>query len=521
MARELSDAEVFGAVKKPGELSDEDVFGAPEPQQQAAPERPWFRPATPKPVSDAVTGAIGLKGMPQRVASEAISPAAEYLPRQMAAARGGMDMMSQGFGNIGAMESPLGVAQGVGQVGLGALGYLGSPITAAYQGITEPATNLVGQPIEKVTEGVIPAEATGAALTALAPGAGLTRLPGGRMTPTQRLAQPPVRPSAISAPKQAPVMSTQELRGMGNAAFKEAEDAGVVYTPKGVTRLSKDVQDAAADFGFNELNEPAIGGVIKQLEAGSAGNMTLEGLDSIRKALVNTVRNSVKTNPSQAELGRRLIEKIDDFIDSPKAADVLIGDAGAGASAFRRARATWKQMRKSEMVDEALERAAMNSEGAGSGGNIDNATRQQFKAILQDKKKIAPFTAEERALMRNIVRGGGPISSKAQYVLRLAGKLSPQGNGLMLWGSIAGASIGGPMVAGLPVAGFVAKRAADAMTKANAARLATKVREVPQQQFQMPQDFLPPPRGGNPPIPPGGGLMPQGTNVIPLRGRTY
>ena len=123
--------------------------------------------------------------------------------------------------------------------------------------------------------------------------------------------------------------------------------------------------------------------------------------------------------------------------------------------------------------------------------------------------------------MRNIVRGGGPISSKAQYVLRLAGKLSPQGNGLMLWGSIAGASIGGPMVAGLPVAGFVAKRAADAMTKANAARLATKVREVPQQQFQMPQDFLPPPRGGNPPIPPGGGLMPQGTNVIPLRGRTY
>lgn len=515
--RELSDEEVFGAAK-PGEMSDVDVFG-PAPPAAPPPEvRPWFRGPTPKPVSDAITGDLGLQGTAQRVASEAISPVAEYLPRQQAAARGGLDMMAEGIGNVGAMETPLGVAKGVGQFGLGALGFVASPVTAAYQGITEPATNLVGQPIEKATDGFIPAEATGAALTALAPGGGLTKI-GGKTTPAQRLAQPPARPS-VAPQSKPPVLETQQLRDMGNAAFKEAEAAGVVYTPRGMSRLWNDVRQVATDFGFNELNEPALGGVLKQLDAGQSGNMTLEGLDSIRKALVNTVRNSAKTNPSQAELGRRLIEKVDDFIDAPQKADVLLGDAQAGASAFRRARATWKQMRKSEMVDEALERAAQNTEGTGSGGNIDNATRQQFKAILQDKKRIAAFTAEERVLIRNIVRGGGPVSSRVQNVLRLAGKLSPQGNGLMLWGSIAGTTLGGPMVAALPVAGFVAKRAADAMTRGNVGKLARKVREVPQQQFQVPQDFLPPSRPQPPGIP-GGTPLPAGNNIIPLRGRTY
>ena len=54
--RELSDEEIFGTAK-PGEMSDDDVFGQPQqPQQQAAPEKPWFlSEGSPTPVANQIT----------------------------------------------------------------------------------------------------------------------------------------------------------------------------------------------------------------------------------------------------------------------------------------------------------------------------------------------------------------------------------------------------------------------------------------------------------------------------------
>lgn len=525
--RELSDEEVFGTATKPGEMSDEDVFGPAPPKPPAPPERPWFRPATAKPTSDAITSAVGLEGMPQRVASEAISPIAEYIPRQQAAARSGLDMMGAGVENVAAMESPLGVAKGVGQSALGALGYLSSPIQAGFQAISEPATNLVGQPVENLTGGAVPAEVTGNTISALVPGGGITKLPGaGRMTPAQRLAQPPARPSSSAPPK--PVqMGTDDLRTMGNAAYKEAEDAGVIFTPGGMGRLYDDVKEMATKAAYDENLHPALRAVISRLDQAKGQATTFEGLDVLHR-IAQGVRK-MRDNPDQSRIAGMIANRIDDMITSPKAADILVGDAPGAAASIRRGRGAWKQMRKSETIDEALETAAINTEKSGSGGNIDNNTRSAFAAILKDERALAPFSAAERKLMRNVVRGGGPITSRAQGILRLAGKLSPQGNGLMLWGSIAGTALGGPMVAALPIAGFVAKKTADAMTRGNVGKLAREVRKVPQEQFQVPQDFLPPSRPRPPGLPPSGGQVPMsgnllqapGGNVIPLRGRTY
>ena len=459
-----------------------------------------------------------MTGTPQKVAAAAMSPVTEFWQRQGDAARGGLAYAGQGVnrmqsGNIGD------VALGAGEAALGTLGYLGSPVTAALTPLADAANSFVGQPVEKATG--IPKEITTPVVTAFTPGLGI--VPGkGRMTPTQKLAQPPQIPQA---PKAAPVLESDQLRSIGSAAFKEAEDAGVMYTPGGLSRLWDKAVDTATQYGYDPALHPGMKPVLDRLQAAKEGNVTFTGLHTIKRVAQNAAM--VRDNPSQRALAGQIIDEIDNLIEAPQKGDVLMGDAQGAASAYRRGKGAWAQMRKSETIDKALEDAAINTEKAGSGGNIDNNTRSAFAAILKDKRKLAGFNETERQLMRNIVRGGGPVTSKAQSLLRLIGKLSPQGNGLMLWGSIAGTAVGGPAIAAAPVAGFFSKIAADTMTKGNVGKLSREVRKVPQEQFRAPDNFLPPPRTKPPTIPPGNGvpmtsnLLSPGSNVIPLRGRTY
>ena len=97
-----------------------------------------------------------------------------------------------------------------------------------------------------------------------------------------------------------------------------------------------------------------------------------------------------------------------------------------------------------------------------AGGNIENATRQQLKKLLVDPKFRRGMTEEELAAAKKAVLG-----TPAQNLLRLAGKLSPQGNGLMLTGNAA-LSATAPAI-GIPVAlgAYGAKKAAEGMTARN------------------------------------------------------
>ena len=105
--------------------------------------------------------------------------------------------------------------------------------------------------------------------------------------------------------------------------------------------------------------------------------------------------------------------------------------------------------------------ADLRAASSGSGGNIDNATRQNVRRMLENGNN---WTPDETELLNQVVRG-----TPTQNAPRLAGKLSPSGIGLMAALDV-GATATNPLFAFPALGGIVAKSAADRMTQANAAK---------------------------------------------------
>ena len=110
-----------------------------------------------------------------------------------------------------------------------------------------------------------------------------------------------------------------------------------------------------------------------------------------------------------------------------------------------------------ELFDDLIKKAELETAATGSGGNIVNKYRQALKNILVNKNKSAQFDSEELSVMERFVKG-----DMAENTLRLIGKLSPTGNGLMAALNI-GAVATNPALVAIPIAGAVSKVASDKM----------------------------------------------------------
>lgn len=289
---------------------------------------------------------------------------------------------------------------------------------------------------------------------------------GFRGEPVRQIAQG-VDDVAREAPKSARSrMSPAELKAASHAAYKEADEAGVIFTPAGVQRVSREAKEALADFGFDPILHPQAARALERLDEVAAGNVTFKGMDVLRK-VTKAAANSPKDE--ERAVGMMIIEKIDDLMANSRQFETLTGNTPQAADAMKRARDLWGRARRTEMIEEAVVRAERRAGSTGSGGNIDNATRQNLRAILDNQKKARMFSEAERKQIDKVVRGTAGLNT-----LRGIGKLSPEGNGLMM--SIGGAMSAGaflahPLMAVPPAAGFVAKRLADRGTNRAVNRL--------------------------------------------------
>jgi hypothetical protein len=261
--------------------------------------------------------------------------------------------------------------------------------------------------------------------------------------------------------KPVPTMTAEELKAAGTAAYGRAKDAGVVFKPEAVGKLRDDVYKDMAEFAWDPRLQPGADVVFDRLgRLAEGGNVGLEGLESVRKIAGNAYN---PTNPSNNELLRQITQRVDDFAAKAGPDDILMGNAKVATDALKEGRDYWSRFRKLEKVDELLDRAGLNAGSAGSGGNIENASRQQLKRILTDKKMMRGFTTDEKDAIRKAVLG-----TPGQNTLRLLGKLSPQGGGLMA-ALGTGFSFANPWI-GLPAMALAAgaKKGSEAMTSRNA-----------------------------------------------------
>ena len=263
--------------------------------------------------------------------------------------------------------------------------------------------------------------------------------------------------------RPAPVPGRDALKEASQAAYGRAEDAGVILGPGAMQSVSDNVKASLADFGYHPQLQPRIATALSELDRVSQGPITAKGIDVTRRIAQSAAKSQ---DPSERALGGMIIGKLDDALSNVKPADVIAGDPKAASAAYGEARDLWRRQSKMATIEEALTKGGRNADASGSGGNIDNATRQAFKSILNSPAKSLGYTRDELSAMEDIVKG-----TPSQNAMRLVGKLSPGGNGLMTALNL-GATAANPLMAIPATVGIAAKAMADRGTRNNVQTLA-------------------------------------------------
>ena len=260
--------------------------------------------------------------------------------------------------------------------------------------------------------------------------------------------------------KKPSIPTADDIDALKKAAYKRAEDAGVIYTPQAVDRLKQKVVDAYTDVGYLPSEQTGARAVLKEINKLQGQNVTFTGLDAIRKQAGGAFQPMNKTNNKLVNEAKRAI---DDLIDNPRPSDFLGGDTAATSAAAKEARDYAQRQFKLNDVEAAVQRAKRVSSGEGSGSNIENRTRQ-YIGKLQDKRGLSP---DELAAIQKTNQG-----SLVHNALRLGGKLAPTGI-VSTAGSLGtGYGVGGPVGAiAAPIVGMSSKLISDALTKKNVNQL--------------------------------------------------
>jgi hypothetical protein len=254
--------------------------------------------------------------------------------------------------------------------------------------------------------------------------------------------------------------TADDLKSAAATAYQRADDAGVIYSPQAVQRVRDQLTQEFTDFGFHPELQSGAKVALGEINRLADGNVTLKGLDTARKVAGNAYQMGNKANNT---LTAKVMEAIDNLVANPQTGDVITGNAPEAAQAIQEARGLYRQAAKLDTVETLLKRAGLRAASTGSGGNIENATRQELRKILTSEKMRRGFTEQELKAIEKAV-----VGSKGQDLLRLAGKMSPEGNGLSLMLHLLGGSATGGATLPLAAGGMLAKRAADAMSTSNA-----------------------------------------------------
>ena len=253
----------------------------------------------------------------------------------------------------------------------------------------------------------------------------------------------------------------EELKDVANRTYAAIDKLGVRVSQPAYTGLARRMTYAAKDAGIDQTIHPKATAALTRVIKTMGAEPTIGELDRLRK-IVKSAAASIE--PDERRIAKIMMNELDEFVEQLSQKDVAAGSAKQVSGLLNKARDNWSRFKKTEIIEELLEEATEQASSSGSGANIDNAIRQKFKSLLTTqagKKKLRSFTQAEVAVIRRIVRGGN-----VQNLLRLLGKAAPTGIVSTGISGAAGHTIGGGVGAiALPVAGYAAKKSADAMTK--------------------------------------------------------
>lgn len=272
--------------------------------------------------------------------------------------------------------------------------------------------------------------------------------------------------------KKAPAPTAESLKATASRAYDYADKSGVAFNSAGVNKLRTGVIADLTERGFDPINEPGVMPVINRLNAlGDEGNITIKGLDTLRKVASNGYIPGNKSN--NAAIGG-IINRIDDLMTSAAPDTILTGEnPDLAAKALKVARSYWGRARKLETVETLVKRGELVG-GSQKNQDIAGATRRQLRTILTNEGKARGFTPAELAATERTVMGTVP-----QRALDAASGLLPTGRlGGLIQGSVGSANLATGNLPGLALQGagmalgFGAGKAAEALSRKSVNELA-------------------------------------------------
>lgn len=231
------------------------------------------------------------------------------------------------------------------------------------------------------------------------------------------------------------------LKATKNAAYKAVDDAGEAFDGDTMTQLSVRVRNAFEADNYVPETDSALTATLKLLDARAGKKTSLTQLDKLRQNLWKRY-SGAKDQPQ--------------ILEAIRAIDETIEQSGAASELMQAARAANARYAKSQLLDDAFTKATDQTAGSGSGGNILNKYRQAVTNIINNERKARFFSADEIDMMRAFVRG-----DMGENVMRKIGKLSPNGNGLMMALHVVGGVASSGATLPLMAIGAGAKASAD------------------------------------------------------------
>jgi len=259
-----------------------------------------------------------------------------------------------------------------------------------------------------------------------------------------------MREAARAAP------SMDDIRAAATRLYDQADSA--VMPRSGLLGTAQQVQDDAARMALDPMLTPQAARVVDNVTDAATSpdpNITFRELDILRRQA--GIAAGDMANRPQAAIGAQIQEAIDAFVDNadPQTSAVL-----------KEARDMWGRLRRSEIVERAIEAAGRQASG------FENGLRVQFRQILNNPRVARTFTQAEREAMEQVVRGT-PLGNAMRTIGKLGLDLRQNTNalGASLGAVMGGTFGGGPGAILVPAAASVARRAAETTTRNAADRL--------------------------------------------------
>lgn len=263
-------------------------------------------------------------------------------------------------------------------------------------------------------------------------GAGLGGIAGGAGDMVGKAAQKYVTPAVKD--------TAQTLMNKAKGAYADLDAAGVMYSPQALSDLLNATKASYTRMGYHPKNQPGAAVALAELErvvnAGLPVNST--GMQSIKELVRGGFTEGASLNKKNNAMLAELVQGLDSMVLAPKPGQVFAGDANRASKAYAAANKAYAQSSKMDKVNRAIAEAEDRASTTGSGGNVENAIRQELRKLRKEKG----WTPDEKLQLRKAYGGTVP-----RALTRWAGNMSPMGNGLMggLWG---GALTGGGIASG-------------------------------------------------------------------------